>query len=357
MEPAILKIDLGALRFNYQLFVATSHGEAGAVLKADAYGMGMSRIAAELVEVGCKHFFVTTCQEAIDLRNSVGANVVIYALSGPLSSDDCRLLSENNIVAVINSMDQVELWTQNSDVTASLHVDTGMHRLGLSVEEIKDPRLDDFPVELLITHLACADEPSHWLNKKQVQRFKTAQQRFPTAKTSMGNSAGTLNGLPYQGDITRPGIGLYGGNPFVNQENPMRTVASCEAQVLALRTVKPGTPIGYGAVGIVDRKTRIATVSIGYADGLFRSLSDRGSFTFHGKRLPIVGRVSMDLVQIDATDVDELHVGDFVELFGYETSLDDFAIKAGTISYEILCRIGAGVTRRYIECDPETSSA
>ena len=357
MEPVILKIDLGALRSNYQLLVAASHGEAGAVLKADAYGIGMSRIAAELIEVGCRHFFVTTCQEAINLRNSVSANVAIYALSGPLSSDDCRLLSESNIVAVINSLDQVELWTKNSDASAALHVDTGMHRLGLPVEEINDPRLDDLPVELLITHLACADEPSHWLNKEQIQRFNIAQQRFPTAKTSIGNSAGTLNGPPYQGDITRPGIGLYGGNPFINQENPMQTVASCEAQVLALRTVKPGTSIGYGAVRTVSRETRIATISMGYADGLLRSLSDRGSFSFHGKRLPIIGRVSMDLVQIDATDVDELHVGDFVELFGYEISLDDCATRAGTISYEILCRIGSSVARRYIECDSKTSSA
>ena len=186
MEPAILKIDLGALRFNYQLFVAASHGEAGAVLKADAYGMGISRIAAELVEVGCKHFFVTTCQEAIDLRNSVGANVVIYALSGPLSDDDCRLLSANNIVAVINSMDQVKLWTQNSDAAASLHVDTGMHRLGLPVEEINDPRLDDFPVGLLITHLACADEPSHWLIKNRYNDLKPHNNDFPLPRPVWG---------------------------------------------------------------------------------------------------------------------------------------------------------------------------
>ena len=349
---ARLRIDLRALTANYGTFCEAAAGTVAAVVKAAAYGLGVEAVSRALAGAGCGHFFVARASEGVALRR-VLAEPEIHILEGVFPETVDALL-ENGLNPVLNSPEQLAIWDATHPSAVTIHVDTGMNRLGFP-PDVSPQAFSGLEVELLLTHLACADEPEHPLNALQLQRIERLRQRFPGTKLSVGNSAGILNGGDFQGDLARPGIGLYGGNPWTERPNPMRTVAAFEAQVVQVREVEPGDTIGYGASHQAARRMSVAVIGIGYADGLPRLLSDRGEVFANGRRCPMLGRVSMDLTAIDATGVG-LQTGDWVEVFGPNLPVDEVAAKASTIAYEILAGISQRVERRY-EALPRTAKA
>ncbi|MBM4202767.1 MAG: alanine racemase [Gammaproteobacteria bacterium] len=344
-----LTIDLGALAANWRQF--ERRGSIGAVVKADAYGLGLDAVLPQLSRLGCTEFFVAQAREGLLAAEVLGRSncpgrVWVFEGVTPWNQD---LFKTSSLTPVLNSELQIQRWRELGGGTCGLHVDTGMHRLGVPFVDLLSLDTRGLDLALLITHFACADKPSHPLNAEQMVRFDAVRQRYPSVPVSIGGSAAVLG--PYaeqlpQNHISRPGIGLYGGNPFAEGGNPMQTVATLEARVLQVREVATGTPVGYGASQSTERPTRIATVGIGYADGVSRHLSSRGAFCFGQKRLPILGRVSMDLTQVDATDSD-VQEGDWLEVFGEHLTVDEVARTAGTVSYEILTGLGQRIQRSY----------
>jgi alanine racemase len=235
-----------------------------------------------------------------------------------------------------------------------LHIDTGMNRLGLTSDDVGKlaaRRGLTAGVELVMTHLACADTPAHPLNREQLERFTRLRAQLPSVPTSIGNSAGTLIDAAHRGDVARPGIALYGGNPFSGAPNPMSRVVTLTAPILQIRDIDEPQPVGYGATYVASAPTRLAIVGLGYADGYPRNLGNRGTAAIKGRRVPVVGRVSMDLIAVDvgALKRGAVRVGDFVELIGPAVPLDEVAGTAGTIGYEILTGLGLRPTREYLE--------
>ncbi|MEZ5595248.1 MAG: alanine racemase [Pseudomonadales bacterium] len=345
---ARLTVDLDALGANYRRF-ALAGRNSGAVVKANAYGLGLSPVAHHLHGLGCRHFFVATVAEGVDLRRQLSADdTCIHVFSGPVA-DTLKEIRHWRLLPVLNSEAQIALWQHSGGGAADLHVDTGMHRLGVPWDRLDTLDIKAFYPKLVLTHLACADTPEHPLNERQLTRFQAALAHFPGVPASLGGSAALL-GSPLQADrnlVNRPGIGLYGGNPLSTGPNPMRTVATLEGQILQLRDVPSGESVGYGGTHVCETQTRVATVGIGYADGVPRGLSGRGAYLFHdGVRCPLLGRVSMDLVQVDVTGT-RARPGDWLEIYGHHVSVDEIASLAQTISYEVFTRIGARVTRRY----------
>ena len=326
MRHARLTVDLDALAANYRGFRARAPDGVAAVVKADAYGLGMQPVAARLAVEGCTRFFVATEAEGLALRETLAADCDIFVFSGEVSA--------GGLVPVANQPSQLRA------APLALHVDTGMQRLGFAPEDVPD----DAEVVLLLTHLACADTPDHPLNAVQLERFEAVAARFPGVPVSIANSAGILNGVR---GIGRPGIGLYGGNPYSDRDNPMQCVATLEGEVLQVRRVRAGESVGYGGSRVLARDATVAVVGAGYADGVPRLLSNRGEVAFAGLRLPILGRVSMDLTQVDATDV-AIEPGDWVEFFGPTVGVDEVAAWSQTIAYEVLTGIGRRVQRRYL---------
>ena len=324
-----LTVDLDALAANFRVFRARSEDGVAAVVKADAYGLGMAAVSRRLHEEGCRRFFVATEEEGLALRRELPRDCEVYVFSGEVSVQ--------GLIPVANQPSQLR------PGPVALHVDTGMHRLGFVPEEVPG----DIDLRLLLTHLACADTPNHPRNEIQLERFEAVAARFPGVPVSIGNSAGILNGVR---GVGRPGIGLYGGNPFSDRANPMRCVATLEGQVLQLRRVPAGEPVGYGGTRRLERDAVVAVVGAGYADGVPRLLSNRGQVGFGGGRLPILGRVSMDLTHVDATGA-PVERGDWVEFFGPTLGIDEVAAWAETIAYEVLTGVGARVERRYATSD------
>jgi len=347
-----VEIDLDALSSNYG-HVADVAGPAvtAAVVKADAYGLGVGPVAKRLSTAGCRHFFVATVTEGMELR-SLLREPKIYVLDGPLGDAPGDFLG-HGLIPVLNSIEQARVWAGAGQ--AALHIDTGMNRLGLSAGELMSliESVPDFPrgeLALVMTHLACADEPDHPLNKAQLRIFDEVARLFPGVPTSIGNSAGALLSPEFRGDIVRAGIALYGGNPFVGRENPIGPVVSLRAPVIQVRTLEHAESIGYGASYAGEQGARIATVALGYADGYPRALGNAGVAAIAGMRVPVVGRVSMDLLCLDVSAVPAAAVseGVYVELFGREIAIDEVAHTAGTISYELLTGLGRRVERRYV---------
>ena len=341
--PACLSVDRGALAANYRLYRDAVAGECGAVAKADAYGLGMAEAAPVFERLGCRHFFVATAAEGLALRRMV-EHGAIYVFEGALP-DSAGPLAEAGLIPVMNHSGQLASWAPYRDREIAVHVDTGMNRLGFPLD-VGESAFDGFRLSLLMTHLACADEPGQPLNEIQLRRFGRVCARFPGVSTSIGNSAGSLLDSRYHGDLARPGIGLYGGNPWSGAANPLRPVATLEAPVVQVREVQAGESSGYGATWEAGAPRRLAVLGIGYADGLPRLLSNRGEAVANGRRCPIVGRVSMDLTVIDVTDT-RVAVGDRVELFGPALPVDEVARQAGTIAYELLAGISPRVERVY----------
>lgn len=356
-----LTIDLDALAANYRLLRERGgRAEAGAAIKADGYGLGAVAVARRLMHEGCRTFFVAFLDEALDLRAAGGPleNARIYVLNGPAPGG-----AADHVAArawpILNTLQDISVWTEHAAATgkrlpALLHFDTGMNRLGLTREEAAAldahaPLLAGLELRGLMTHLACADEPDSPFNAVQMERFRALAERFPGVPLSLANSAAIFLGPDYAADLTRPGIGIYGGNPFVNAPNPMTPVVTLEAPIIQIRHVPEGESVGYGRTYRAGRSRRIATLPVGYADGYVRAIGNRGHVWGAGRRLPVVGRVSMDLMTVDISEVPEnaLKPGDFVELIGTRVSADEAGQAGGTFSYEMLTNLGKRYVRRY----------
>jgi alanine racemase len=363
-ETAILTIDLGALAANYRrLRELAAPAECGAVVKADAYGLGMAQAAPALARAGCNTFFVATLAEATALR-ALLPRAIIYVFSG-LMAGTADIYRAHELRPVLNSANEIREWAEfcvghGEKLPCAVHIDSGMNRLGLSAAEVDEVAAarelwHAFTLALVMSHLACADEPAHRKNEAQRKLFDKARARLPQAVASLANSAGILLGPDFVYDLVRPGIALYGGQPRREGKNPFQPVVHLAGRILQVRDAVPGETVGYGATRTLRRPTRIAVVSVGYADGFFRALSAKdgqeGFVAFAGSHpAPILGRVSMDLITVDVTRVPEdlSRRGTFVELIGPNVPAQAMAHHAGTIDYEVLTNLGRRAFRRYI---------
>lgn len=358
-----LTIDLGALRDNYLALAAMAPAsQTAAVVKADAYGLGADMVSQTLFDAGCRHFFVAHIDEALALRLRLPAQARIFVLNGlqPGNETSCAAMA---ITPVLNSLEQIAQWavhakTLGRKLAAAVQIDTGMCRLGLSPEEletlISQPQLlDGIDIAFVMSHLACADEPGHACNAAQLSAMRQATIALPDVPVCFSNSGGIFLGREYHNDMLRPGIALYGGAPSADRPNPMKPVVRLDLAVIQTRTVPAGSLVGYGGSFEASGSTRLATIAAGYADGLPRSLSNRGAAWYDGVRLPIAGRVSMDsiILNISALPEGTLTQGSFVQMIGPEQTLEDIADDAGTIAYEILTGFGRRYRRTYIQPD------
>ena len=366
---ARLTVDLDALRANYRLLRERAGGaEVAGVVKANAYGFGIEHVAPALWAEDCSVFFVALPQEGAALR-AVLPEAYIYVLAGLFENGSADIYHEFGLLPVVNSPIELSIWEAHGwdgDVPrpCAIHVDTGMNRLGLSPEEAvafaADNALTGAVTPLLVmSHLACADEPAHPLTIRQRDAFQEVRRAFPQADASLSNSAGTWLGHEFAFDLVRPGIALYGGNPVAGRD-AMHTVATADARIIQLREAKAGETVSYGAAQELSRDTRIAVVAAGYADGYHRSssgagvplrgaIADGGAGFLHGCRLPVLGRITMDLTMFDVTDLgDKVTHGDWIELFGPNIPIDEAASAAGTIAYELLTSLGDRYDRRYL---------
>jgi alanine racemase len=351
----MLTIDLAAIEANWR---ALAHQaltvECGAVVKANAYGMGIEPVTATLAKAGCKTFFVADIAEARRVR-SRAPEATIYILNG-CSPENSTAFIEINAQPVINSMTELAEWdafvaTHNWQGGAALQVDTGMNRLGISTAEAAAlaPRAqtENHGITLLMSHLACAEIPDHPLTAAQIGLFREIRGLYSGIPASLANSSGIYLGDPALYDLVRPGAALYGVNPTPGRANPMNGVVELAGRILQVRTVANDETVGYGATWTAKRASRIVVVALGYADGLLRSASANdgrpgGGAVVAGKACLIAGRISMDLVCVDVTDLPDgaVHRGDIATFIGSGLSVDDFAAAAGTIGYEVLTRLG-----------------
>jgi alanine racemase len=351
-----LTIDIAAIVANWQaLSRQLLTVECAAVVKANAYGMGLKAVATALAQAGCKTFFVADLAEARTVR-ALAPDATIYVLHG-FTLEAAESFIELNVRPVINSMTELAEWdtfvvTRGWQGGAALHVDTGMNRLGVSPEEAAAlaPRVQtqNHGIALLLSHLACADVPGHPLTAKQLNLFRELRTLYSGIPASLANSSGIFLGDTAYFDLARPGAALYGINPTPGRPNPMKLVVELTGRILQIRSVARDQTIGYGATWTARRNSRIAVVAAGYADGLLRSASASderpgGSAIIAGNRCPIVGRISMDLMTVDISDLPDraVHRGGVATLIGGELSIDDVAAAAGTIGYEVLTRLGA----------------
>lgn len=356
---ADLRIDLGALVANYRLIAQrVAPAQVAGVVKADAYGLGAVPVSRTLLDAGCRHFFVAHLCEAVVLKPHMPQDATLYVLNGlrPGAEAACAGIGA---VPVLNALAQIDRWAAlarelKRSLPAVVQVDTGMSRLGLTPDELailrdEPDRLDGVDIRLVMTHLACADDPSDQTNADQRSLFDSIAAQFPGVPRSIDNSGGAMAPDVRHGDIVRAGIALYGGAPH-DGPNPMAAVVALDAYIMQLRQVPAGAGVGYGLSHRCERPTHVATVSVGYADGWPRHVSGRGSVYIGGIRVPVIGRVSMDSMAIDVTDLPEdlLYPGAPVELLGPHQTIDDVAVQAGTISYEILTRLGSRYERTYL---------
>ena len=365
-----LTIDLGALRDNYLTLAGMAPAsQTAAVVKADAYGLGADVVSQTLFEAGCRNFFVAHIDEALALRLRLSAEARIFVLNGlqPGNETSCAAMA---ITPVLNSLEQIAQWSAHArelgkTLTAAVQIDTGMCRLGLSPEELEilsaQPQLlDGIEIAFVMSHLACADEPDHVSNAAQLAVMRKAATAFPETPVCFSNSGGIFLGNDYHNALLRPGIALYGGAPSAAGPNPMKPVVRLDVAVIQTRTVPAGSLVGYGGSFTASVPTRLATIAAGYADGLPRSLSNRGAAWYNGVRLPIAGRISMDSIILDISALPEgaLTQGSLVQMIGPDQTLEDIANDAGTIAYEILTGLGRRYRRSYIQpgMSPATAS-
>jgi alanine racemase len=337
---ARITVDLGALAHNHAVLREVVGGaEVAPVVKANGYGLGAAQIARRLWDEGARSFYVARLSEGEALRG-VMPEAAIYVFDGYL--DGARLKTAR-LVPVLNSLQQVEAWrAERPNLLAALHIDTGMNRLGVRVEEAE--ALKDLSIELVISHLACSPEPEHPLNALQAERFAQVASLFPNARASLANSGGIFLGERFRFDQARPGISLYGGGPQERPDERIRPVAIFEAPILQVRNVPAGEGIGYGAAFVADAPMQVATVGAGYADGVLRSSHPRGYAFVAGEKRRLLGRISMDLIAVDVTGL-SVRPGDPVELLGPNILLDDAAAAAGTTAYELLTRLSSRAER------------
>jgi alanine racemase len=353
-----LTIDLDAIAANWRLLAERARpAECAGVVKADGYGLGAGEVARRLQAEGCRWFFVAHLEEAIHLRDAV-PELPVVALNGLIPGLE-RDFVEHNVLPALNDLGQIDAWrrmakTLGRPLDAVVHIDTGMNRLGLDAQEVQTltqerARLEGLRPLVWMSHLACADLENHPLNFDQRDRFLRALSHLPKATASLANSSGIFLGSAWHHDLVRPGAALYGINPIPWAANPMRPVVELSGKILQIHSVDTGSSVGYGAEWGANRPSRIATVAIGYADGYLRSLKERSVVFFKGQRLPVVGRISMDLITVDVTDA-ALPVlpGEEMEALGPNIDADELGTRGQTIGYEILTDLGRRYHRRYI---------
>lgn len=341
MSTGRLTIDLDAVVANWRALDEMTSAKTAAVVKANGYGLGAANVAKALFRAGVRQFFVAVAEEAAPIRAELGDKPEISVFSGHMKGDT-DLIRELRLTPMLNSVEQM---TQHFETLPGhpfgIQLDTGMNRLGMEPQEwaaVAELVLAQNPT-LVMSHLACADEPDHPMNPHQLDVFKQLTDGI-TVPRSLAATGGILLGPEYHFDLTRPGIGLYGGLPFADAT----PVVELDLPVVQVRDVATGEVVGYANSWQAERATRLATVSGGYADGIFRILSDKATL-YHGNTpCPLVGRVSMDLLTIDITDLDE--TPDKLTLIGPQQSVDDLAADARTIGYEVLTQLGARYTRK-----------
>lgn len=360
---AILTVALDAIRQNYRLLAAHAKGaEVGAAVKADAYGLGVEAVSQALWQAGARSFFVAQPSEAVTLRRHL-PDARIFVLNGALESE-IEGLKRSGAIPMINSLEQLALWRAASrshpGAPTALHLDTGMSRLGLMPEEVEQlgreaERIEGLKIVLVASHPASSEELDSPQNALQNKRFHCLAQSLPSAARdaprSLANSSGILNDDIANAGLVRPGFALYGGNPCPGDTNPMKRVVTVQAPILQIRRVPKGATVGYNALHVTQRPTRLATLAIGYADGYDRSLSNRGRVSIAGRSANIVGRISMDLTIVDVGAIPEplCQIGGLATLIGDDPSLEEVARTADTIGYEVLARMGARLHRRYLD--------
>ncbi len=364
-----LIIDLTAIQKNWQLLNQKTgvDTECAAVVKANAYGLGAVPVARSLIGVGCRTFFVATLDEAIELREAVVGEYKIIVLGG-MASNHYKECARYQLTPTLVTFQQLSLWQMACSQDASqkeewqspvIKIDTGMHRLGLSLNEIKQLILEknlltSLSPNIFMSHLACADEPSHPLNNQQLSAFcyvlNELKQLLPNVKASFANSSGIYLGNNYQFDIVRPGVSLYGANPTLDLANPMTPVVKLSVPINQIKGVPVGDSVGYGASYKAKKDTRIAVTFGGYADGLFRILGSGGKGFYCGYPVPIAGRVSMDSIAFDISSVPDALLSEennMIEILGEHQTVDQLAVQASTIAYEILTSLGQRYHRTY----------
>ena len=341
--PATLTVDLNALSHNFHALEAVSGVPVHPVVKANAYGLGAVPVAKRLLAEGARTFFVARLNEGEALRAAIGPEPAIYVLDGCVG-DAAGALKAADLRPILNHGDQIASWNAANGGACGLQIDTGMNRLGFRPEEAPEP-FDG--LELVMSHLACADDPVEPMNRSQRDAFAAASARYPDALKSFANSGGCFLGPDYAFDAVRPGICLYGGGPEGRPDARLKAVATLSAEVLQTRDVPAGESVGYSRGFIADKARRIATCGAGYADGVFRSSSPNGQVWVAGELRPLLGRVSMDVIAVDISGAN-VAVGDSVELFGANRPVDEAATAAGTISYELLTSIGNRCDRIYV---------
>jgi alanine racemase len=359
-----LTVDLAALKRNWRALDRVSEGAlTGAVVKANGYGLGIGPVSRAFYGAGARFFFTATPDEALAVRRIL-PDVHIFVLDG-LFPGAAELYAREKLMPALSSIAMLEEWLRlcvaaGEAYPAALHFDTGMNRLGFRLNEaavvkrmIAEP---GFQPQMVMSHFACADQPQHEKNRTQLALFQSVLQQFPNIPASMSNSAGLMTGREHHFQMVRPGIALYGGRAVNGRRNPMTHVVTLDVPVLQVKDVRTGETVGYGATQTFNRDSRIAILALGYGDGFLRSLSGTntkpgGKAAFRGQIVPFAGRVSMDLIAVDITDLGQNGPGpgDLMELLGPNLSIDDQADAAGTIGYEILTSLKGRYERVYVE--------
>lgn len=362
---AVLTIDLAALVENWRILTRKLQTpcDCGAVVKADAYGLGADNVATALAGAGCKTFYVAHVEEGLSLRKTLGQGPRIIVMHGPTPGSEGDI-ARNGLIPVLSTPDQILRWrtfAAQADVLQEtiIQIDTGMNRLGLSADEftqhLNSP--DGFqsltPLALM-SHLACAGTPDHPMNREQHERFASSlsafRTKFPDSKGTLSNSSGIFLGSPWHYDLARPGAALYGLNPQPGGLNPMLPVVRLQAKILQVRRVDSTDTVGYGATFRAADGSKLATVSIGYADGFLRSLSNKGRAVLDGIPVPVAGTVSMDLLTFDISNVPDSSAlpGTMIDVLFTDHTADDLAAEGDTIGYEVLTSLGQRYARRYL---------
>jgi alanine racemase len=369
---ARLTVDLGAIQRNWQALDKVSAGAlTGAAVKADGYGVGAVPVSKALYAAGTRFFFVATPDEGLAIRAALPESY-IFVLNG-LFPGAAPLYVGERLMPVLNSLSMLEEWLvaclgRNEALPAALHFDTGMNRLGFRLGETSIVRrmVDEvgYAPQMIMSHLACADQPQHEKNRTQLALFSSVIAQFPGVPASLANSAATMTSRDTHFQMVRPGIALYGGRAVNGRKNPMMPAVTLEAPILQVRECKTGESVGYGATYILPRDTRIAVIGLGYADGFIRSASSTnqhagGRAFIRGHICPVLGRVSMDMFEVDITELgnDIPLPGEMVEVLGPNVSVDDQAEPAGTIGYEFLTSLKGRYPRRYVNSAAEQPAA
>ena len=328
------------------------------MVKADGYGLGATKVTQSLLVAGCRRFFVATMEEAVTLRQSVPGDFSIYVLEGFVSTNTLQEFDAHDLVPVLNTLENIRTWSEHAKSRggrrAVLALDTGMNRLGLTTKDAtwlarETGALAGIELEYVMSHLACADEPNHPMNEQQRALFDELRAMLPSSKASLANSGGIFLGQEYHYDLARPGAALYGLTQNCGAHSEILQVVGLKSKILQIRVVDSESTVGYAATRTVPAKTRLATVAAGYADGYPRSLSNSGHGYAAGVKVPVAGRVSMDLTVFDISEVplNSIKPGDDIELIGEWQTVDEVAETAGTIGYEILTSLGARYAKNY----------